>query len=135
MPALSSPKHERFAQELAKGKTQIESYVAAGYKANPSAASRLSEDVKICERVAEIQERGAIRAEVTVASLLAEIEEARVAALSAETVQASAAVTASMSKAKLMGLIVDRAVTATTTVEDLLDRLDGTTGDSGPTEG
>lgn len=109
MPALKNPKHERFAQELAKGKSQIEAYEAAGYRPNPSAASRLSDDVNICERVAEITERGAIRAEITVASLLEELEEARMAALGAETPQSSAAVSASMSKAKLLGLVVDKA--------------------------
>lgn len=30
MTALSNPKHERFAQELAKGKTATEAYVVAG---------------------------------------------------------------------------------------------------------
>jgi phage terminase small subunit len=125
MSALKNPKHERFAQELAKGKSQIEAYEAAGYRPNPSAASRLSDDVKVCERVAEITERGAIRAEITVASLLEELEEARMAALGAETPQSSAAVSASMSKAKLLGLVVDKAeAKVTLTHEDALDALE-----------
>lgn len=125
MAALSNPRHERFAQELAKGKSQIEAYEAAGYRPNPSAASRMSTDVKICERVAEITERGAIRAEITVASLLEELEQARAAALGAETPQSSAAVAASMSKAKLLGLVVDKseAKVALTTQEEALDAL------------
>lgn len=41
---------------------------------------------------------------ITVESLLKELEEARACALTAETVQSSAAVTATMSKAKLLGL-------------------------------
>jgi phage terminase small subunit len=108
MPVLSNIKHERFAQELAKGLTQVQAYEAAGYKPDIGAACRLSKNVKVMARVNEIKERGAIRAEITVATLLLEIEEARVAALSAETVQASAAVSASMAKAKLAGLLVDK---------------------------
>jgi phage terminase small subunit len=34
MPVLSNPKHERFAQELAKGKTADEAYQLAGCKPN-----------------------------------------------------------------------------------------------------
>lgn len=69
MPVLSNPRHERFAQELAKGKSQSEAYEEAGYKPDRSAASRLSTNVHIQARRAEIQERGAVRAEITVASI------------------------------------------------------------------
>jgi len=34
VPPLDNPRWERFAQELAKGKTACEAYVLAGYKAN-----------------------------------------------------------------------------------------------------
>ena len=44
------------------------------------------------------------RHEITVDTLLAELEEARKAALCAETPQTSAAVSATMGKAKLLGL-------------------------------
>lgn len=44
------------------------------------------------------------RHEITVDTLLAELEEARQAALGAETPQTSAAVSATMGKAKLLGL-------------------------------
>lgn len=108
MAALANPRHERFAQELAKGKTADAAYVDAGYKTNRHNAAALGREKHISTRVAEIQERGAVRAEVTVASLLDELEQARVAALTAETVQSSAAVSASMSKAKLLGMIVDK---------------------------
>jgi hypothetical protein len=42
VPVLKDAKHERFAQELAKGKSQAEAYVAAGYKPSRSAATRLA---------------------------------------------------------------------------------------------
>lgn len=128
MPALKNTRHERFAQELAKGKSQTEAYTDAGYKGDVTAASRLSRNVKVQERVAELKERGAIRAEITLQTILDELEQARIAALGAETPQSSAAVSASLGKAKLMGFVVDKAMTATTTVEDLLDQLDGKAG-------
>lgn len=108
MPALDNPRHERFAQELAKGRTQAEAYAEAGYKPSEPNASRLRSNDKVQSRILEIQERGAVRAEITVASILEELEQARVAALGAETPQSSAAVSASMSKAKLLGLVVDK---------------------------
>ena len=41
MPTLRNPRHERFAQELATGKTADAAYVLAGYKENRSNAARL----------------------------------------------------------------------------------------------
>jgi phage terminase small subunit len=55
-------------------------------------------------RIAELREAVMDRHQITVDSLLAELEEARTAALSAETPQTSAAVSATMGKAKLLGL-------------------------------
>lgn len=125
MPTLNNIRHERFAQELAKGKGQTEAYVAAGYKENRSAASRLAEDVNVCERVRELQERGAIRVELTVADIIRELEEARISALTAATPQAGSAVTASLGKAKLLGLIVDKSeAKVTLSQEDALAELE-----------
>ena len=67
-------------------------------------ASRLLADVKIAARLAELREPIMQRHNVTVDSLVFELEEARQAALSAETPQSSAAVAATMGKAKLCGL-------------------------------
>jgi phage terminase small subunit len=55
-------------------------------------------------RIAELREAVMDRHNITVDTLLAELEEARSKALSAETPQASAAVSATMGKAKLLGL-------------------------------
>lgn len=124
MPALTNARHERFAQELAKGKTADAAYVEAGYKANRHNAAALARQEHISTRVAEITERGAVRAEITVASILEELEQARVAALGAETPQSSAAVSASMSKAKLLGLVVDKTESKVTlSQEDALAAL------------
>lgn len=59
MGALSNPRHERFAQELAKGKSATEAYFEAGYEESRSAASRLSTNVNVQERVEELKERSA----------------------------------------------------------------------------
>lgn len=107
MPSLKNAKHERFAQELAKGKPASEAYVIAGYKESRPAASRLSTNVNIRRRVAELLERGAIRAEVTIASILDELDEARELARSIE--QPAPMIAASLGKAKVAGLMVERA--------------------------
>jgi hypothetical protein len=63
-------------------------------------------NVKILERVRELQERGAARAEVTVESLIREAEEVRKEALAAR--QFSAAIAAVREKGVLSGKRVER---------------------------
>lgn len=73
MPILPNPKHEAFAQALAKGASAADAYTQAGYKPSRSAASRLSTNVNIEARVAELVGKGADRAEVTIARVLDEM--------------------------------------------------------------
>lgn len=73
MPVLRNPRHEAFAQGLAKGLSASDAYVAAGYSESRSAASRLSANVNIEARVAELVNKGADRAEVTIARVLDEM--------------------------------------------------------------
>lgn len=73
MPALSNNKHEVFAQSLAIGMAAIEAYAKAGYKPDSGAASRLSGKVSIQQRVAELMERAANRAEIDIARTLKEL--------------------------------------------------------------
>lgn len=54
MPVLSNPRHERFAQELAKGKSAAEAYVIAGYEKNTGNASTLKSQESISNRVNEL---------------------------------------------------------------------------------
>ena len=103
MPTLQNPRHERFAQELATGKSADAAYVSAGYRANRSNAARLSANQDIQKRVAEIQSLGAERAAITVETLIAETESARSKAMG-EKGGAAAAVAAITTKAKLAGL-------------------------------
>ena len=103
MPTLRNPRHERFAQELATGKTADAAYVLAGYKENRSNAARLNASQNIQKRVSEIQSLGAKLAAITIETLIAEAEAARSKAMR-EKGGANAAVAAITAKAKLAGL-------------------------------
>lgn len=59
---------------------------------------------KVSVMVQQLKDQAAERHAVTVDSLVKELEEARIAALTAESPQSAAAVSATMGKAKLMGL-------------------------------
>lgn len=117
MPVLSNPRHERFAQELAKGKSASEAYVAAGYSDNRHNAAALAREQHISTRVAELQERGAKRVEVTVETILAELAEDR--ELARQHKQVGAAVAASMGRAKVAGLIVEKREVRTGELDEL----------------
>jgi len=115
MPPLDNPRHEAFAQELfrglTEGRTRAECYSRAGYTKNPNSASAdsarlLNASQHIIERVRELQEQAAASADVTVQTILAELEEAR--RMSREQKQGSAMTAASMGKAKIVGLDVHR---------------------------
>ena len=54
---LKNARHERFAQELAKGATADAAYAAAGYKPNRCNASRLKSKENIFDRVQELTGR------------------------------------------------------------------------------
>lgn len=71
-------------------------------------AKALLENNKIAARLSTLRERAVERTLVTVESIAAELDEARTLALSAEVSQPSAAISASMGKAKLYGLIIDK---------------------------
>ncbi|MDW9473157.1 terminase small subunit [Sinorhizobium meliloti] len=73
MPVLKNARHEKFAQARAKGNTVDEAYVAAGFKANRGNAARLNANESIQARVAEIQGKGALKAEATVERVLKEL--------------------------------------------------------------
>ena len=70
-------------------------------------STRLTKNDEVRHRVKELQNLGAKRTEVTIGSLVDELEDARQLAIRSK--QASAAVAATMGKAKVTGQIVDRA--------------------------
>lgn len=116
MPALENAKHERFAQALAKGKTADEAYVLAGYAENRGNATRLKANESVLKRVAELQDLGSLRAEVTLESLIREAGEIQEAAKTEK--QYSAATAALTAKAKLAGLWIDKAENTNRNVVD-----------------
>lgn len=108
MPVLSNARHEKFAQELAKGRSQIDAYETAGYVGDRTAASRLSTNVNIRNRVDELQGRGAIRTELTIASLTKDLLRiAKKGERLAEASGLSVARGAIMDAAKLNGFLAD----------------------------
>lgn len=70
MSLLSNPRHEAFAQALAKGKTADEAYALAGFKPNRGNATRLKANDSIQKRVQELQSRVAEKAEWSAADRL-----------------------------------------------------------------
>lgn len=66
MPPLDNQRHERFAQDLAKGLPADKAYEAAGFKANRGNASTLKQNQNILNRVSELlTERETIHAQAT----------------------------------------------------------------------
>lgn len=106
MPVLDNPRHERFAQYLLKGKSAAEAYVMAGYRDNRHNAAALGREEHIKTRLQELQSAVANRAETTAADIARQLDEDR--ELAREVKVPSAAVSASMGKAKLFGLIKER---------------------------
>lgn len=109
MPALANPKHERFAQELAKGKTQAEAYETAGYAANDSNAARLNGNERVTARVAELLTKAAVRTEITVANITERLLAiATKGESSNDAPMLSVGRAALMDAAKLNGLVIDK---------------------------
>jgi phage terminase small subunit len=121
MPPLQNQRHELFAQELAKGATQTDAYITAGYKGDRTAASRLSTNSNVQARVAELQERSALRTEVTVASITERLLGiATKGESSTEAAMLAVARASLMDAAKLNGLIVDKSEQTTENVQRII---------------
>lgn len=87
-------------------------------------ASRLLDNPNVALTVQTLQAIHAERHAVTVDSITKELDEARLLALIEK--QTSSAVSASMGKAKLHGLIVDKKDIKVSPLESLLDEINGT---------
>lgn len=107
-----TPKQERFCQKYIESHNASEAYRASYDAENMNnesiwtEASRLMQNPHVALRVMQLHEEHRKRHNVTVDSITKELEEARSLALQEK--QASAAVTASIGKAKIHGLIVDK---------------------------
>lgn len=84
-------------------------------------ACRLLDNPNVSLRVAELQQSLVKRHEVTVDSLMLELEEARMAAMGASNPQSAAAVAATMGKAKLAGLLVDKVEAKVNSISEVRD--------------
>ncbi len=103
---LKNARHERFAQERAKGKSVDAAYKVAGFKPHRGNAHRLSTNESVNARVAELQGRAAEKAVLTASDIAAQLDEDR--AFARKMKAPAAMVSASLGKAKVLGLIVDR---------------------------
>lgn len=106
-----TPKQEAFCRAVAEGKSQSvayrEIYSSTGSdKVCWEEASRLAHNPKLSARMVELKERALKRHDVTVDSLMAELEEAR--KFGKKTKQTATMVSATMGKAKIAGLIIEK---------------------------
>lgn len=119
MPVLDNPRHELFAQELAKGKSASEAYVTAGYAENDGNAIRLKGNERISARVAEIVERSSVRVEITLAKLMEMA--ATVYDRSLEQGQNAAAISAVKELGVLSGYRVERRENTNRNIDEISD--------------
>jgi phage terminase small subunit len=115
---LLTPKQEKFCQLYVQLGNASEAYRQAyNSKAKQESvavnASKLLSETNVSLRVESIRESLKANHGITLKNILDELEEARVTALGAETPQSSAAVAATMGKAKLLGFDRDKKEAAT----------------------
>jgi hypothetical protein len=112
MPVLENVRHERFAQELAKGKTQEQAYIDAGYAeagARANASACIIANHNIMERVAELQSVVADKSTWDAARIINNLARyAEKGEAIAEPAGLSVARASMMDIGKLLGLIVDK---------------------------
>ena len=107
-----TPKQEKFCQVYIETGNASEAYRQAynTEKMKPESVNskgyQLLQQVQITARLGELRAEHKKRHEITVDTLVAELEEAR--KLAFETDKAAAAVQATMGKAKLLGLVVEK---------------------------
>jgi phage terminase small subunit len=110
-----TPKQEAFALAYVETGNASEAYRRSynAEKMKPETVNRTAKELldnpKIAARLAELKAAHVERHEITVDDLIRELEEARSIAMAGERQQPAAMVAASMGKAKLLGLIVDKA--------------------------
>jgi hypothetical protein len=106
MPALANMRQERFCQLIKQGFPPYRAYPMAGYNAHEGAPYRLCGNVRVKARLAEITKGIAMKTRVTVETISDQLDEDREFAQRLE--QPATAHAATVSKAKLHGIMVDR---------------------------
>lgn len=110
-----TPKQEKFAQVYVQTSNASEAYRQAYNAQNMKPeviavkACELLKSGKVSVRVQELRDAARARHEMTVDDILKELEEARTMAMTGERPQTASMVAATMGKAKVLGLIVDKA--------------------------
>lgn len=127
-------KQEKFCQAYVETGDASEAYRSA-YSADKmkpetvhNKAYQLRNQGEIRARIEALRGEAKIRHDITVSSLLEELEEARQAALTAETPQSSAAVAATMGKARITGLdkvVIDLTADVKVESRSIKDIFDG----------
>jgi hypothetical protein len=105
--ARLGPQQRKFVEAILKGMTQQDAYKKAGYRVNRGNAVRLKTKENVAKALAAAKAEAAAKTVNTTASIVAELEQARILAL--QDGMYGPAVAASLGKAKLLGLIIDRA--------------------------
>lgn len=109
-----TPKQEAFALAYVETGNASEAYRRSynAEKMKPETVNRTAKEQldnpKIAARLAELKAAHVERHEITVDDLIRELEEARSIAMAGERQQPAAMVAASMGKAKLLGLLMDK---------------------------
>ncbi len=107
---LENPRHEHFAQAVAKGRSAKAAYADAYARRADSycesAGSRLLRNDKVASRVAELQRRAVQRHDVSIYELTAELRHAIDTAKQQQ--RPGDIVSAAMALAKLHGLVVEK---------------------------
>lgn len=118
-------KQEKFCQGVAKGLSYSDAYREA-YHAEKmktetvnNSAFKLLKNGEITARVEELKKRALKRYDLTVDDIITELEEAR--ELAKQTSQSATMVSASMGKAKLLGMVVDSQNVRLTQVPTIID--------------
>lgn len=109
---LKNSRHETMAQEMAKGTDQTEAHRLAGGTGKRAAACMIARRPDVRARVAEILARAAAKTEITVADIAHQLDEDRAFAKKMEA--PAAMVSATMGKAKVLGLIIEKTKTEIT---------------------
>jgi hypothetical protein len=117
---LPKARHEAFCRHLAAGLRELEAYRKAGYNGTKQGANRLALKEHIRGRMRYLKEQAAERTIVTVADIAVQLDDDREFARVNKS--ASAAVQATMGKAKVLGLIVDRHVLGLKRIEDMTEQ-------------
>ncbi len=107
MPALNNQRHERFCQALVEGRSASAAYVEAGFRGNSANAARLKATEAIKRRITELTEAAAKAHEISIEGILAELEAA--IKLAKDRGMPNALINAANLRAKLGGLLIDRA--------------------------